>query len=741
MATPTAREQELLELLNRMRLNPAAELNLLLNSGDTKVNEALAFFKVDRTVLAQQWTSLTASQALAWSEALNASANNHNAVMIAQDKQEHVLEGEQSIPLRTKAAGYSNASIVGENIYGFAYSPIFTHAGFAVDWGPTATGILDGASHRVNMMDSRYREVGIAATDFNSDPNSQLGPLVVTQDFGNRTTLDNKAWLLGVAFKDADGDRFYDAGEGVENIKIEVTGVTNAQFSTSFTNWSSGGYQVLLDPGEYRVKFLSNNITIKDSNVTIDSAKPTNIKLDLAVGNTPLMNVTGERLVEDDTESLPVVFTVKLSSASTTPISVNYSTADGTAVAGSDYQATQGTLTFNPGETSKTVSVNVNGDTDFEADETFTLNLSGATGAELVGNQATATIVNNDAPPTDGEGGSILPGAIGSNNIWQLRGKEGETALNIKMSLKNRAGGGVDEIGIYRIDDNASKIDGVLPGSIEYIKKAFGRTQTLFTTMPNDLFGIETLERNFKAGSGTSWKFFIVKNGSIDEARKDLERDVKPDNLIIDDDSKISVTFEGSSYKVSYNDGKGNTQSFDLDVRISSGDMGSVAETQSNYEVLDLRDRTTDLSAKADFRSDAAYNNTIGLYQIESLDGTIKDASGNSIKPGEAGYAAAALRKAIFSLDKTTTSTTHSLSKGQLYAPFLVANETVAGFLSRNADNNLSIDPKAYFAYSGANPDRVDHVRLLGDNTFAFEDLFGVVGNDRDYNDAILKIG
>ena len=76
---------------------------------------------------------------------------------------------------------------------------------------------------------------------------------------------------------------------------------------------------------------------------------------------------------------------------------VNYATANGTATAGSDYTATSGTLTFAAGETTKTVSVPVLGDTSVESDETFTLTLSNPAGATLgAAASATATIVNDD---------------------------------------------------------------------------------------------------------------------------------------------------------------------------------------------------------------------------------------------------------------------------------------------------------------------------------------------------------
>ena len=67
---PSAREQEMLEMLNRFRGNPAAELNLLIHSTDTHVNDALSFFNVDLKVLASQWSKLTPAPPLAWNAAL-----------------------------------------------------------------------------------------------------------------------------------------------------------------------------------------------------------------------------------------------------------------------------------------------------------------------------------------------------------------------------------------------------------------------------------------------------------------------------------------------------------------------------------------------------------------------------------------------------------------------------------------------------------------------------------------------
>jgi hypothetical protein len=91
------------------------------------------------------------------------------------------------------------------------------------------------------------------------------------------------------------------------------------------------------------------------------------------------------------------------------PVTVGYATADGTASAPEDYTAASGTLTFAPGETAKTVSVAVVGDTLVEGDETFSLVLSGPVNATLAGAlataTATATISNDDVRGAfEGEG-------------------------------------------------------------------------------------------------------------------------------------------------------------------------------------------------------------------------------------------------------------------------------------------------------------------------------------------------
>ncbi len=94
-----------------------------------------------------------------------------------------------------------------------------------------------------------------------------------------------------------------------------------------------------------------------------------------------------------------LVFAVTLDRARAEDTTVDYATSDGTATAGADYTAKRGTLTFAPGETSKTVEVTVLDDSHDEGTETMTLTLSNPSGAYLADAEATGTITNTDHMP------------------------------------------------------------------------------------------------------------------------------------------------------------------------------------------------------------------------------------------------------------------------------------------------------------------------------------------------------
>jgi pseudomonalisin len=114
----------------------------------------------------------------------------------------------------------------------------------------------------------------------------------------------------------------------------------------------------------------------------------------------PAVSVGDVSVVEGNAgTTTPATFTVTLSRPSGGTVTVRYATANGTAAAPVDYQASSGTLTFAPGVTSQTVTVMVKGDTLYENDETFFLNLSAATRAVIADGRGQATILNDDPPP------------------------------------------------------------------------------------------------------------------------------------------------------------------------------------------------------------------------------------------------------------------------------------------------------------------------------------------------------
>lgn len=118
-----------------------------------------------------------------------------------------------------------------------------------------------------------------------------------------------------------------------------------------------------------------------------------------AVGENPslTLSVADATVREGDSGTRDLAFTVALSSAATSSVTVAYTTANGTATAGSDYTARSGTLTFAAGETSKVVRVSVRGDETVEPGETLSLILSSASGATIARATATGGIVNDDA--------------------------------------------------------------------------------------------------------------------------------------------------------------------------------------------------------------------------------------------------------------------------------------------------------------------------------------------------------
>ncbi len=112
----------------------------------------------------------------------------------------------------------------------------------------------------------------------------------------------------------------------------------------------------------------------------------------------PYISIGDETDAEGDSGTTDLTFSVSLSNASTSTVTVDFGTQDDTAQAGTDYEVTSGTVTFAPGEVSKLVTVPVNGDTANEPDETFNVTLSNPVNAVIAIGTGVGTILNDDFP-------------------------------------------------------------------------------------------------------------------------------------------------------------------------------------------------------------------------------------------------------------------------------------------------------------------------------------------------------
>jgi subtilisin family serine protease len=132
----------------------------------------------------------------------------------------------------------------------------------------------------------------------------------------------------------------------------------------------------------------------------------------------PTLSVSDVTITEGNSGTRNVTFTVSLSQAATVPVTYTIATGNGTAVAGSDFTArTLVGETIPAGQLARTFTVTAQSDTVVEANETFTANLSAATGATILDNQGQARIVNDDGPLLRLNDVSITEGDSGTKTI------------------------------------------------------------------------------------------------------------------------------------------------------------------------------------------------------------------------------------------------------------------------------------------------------------------------------------
>ncbi|WP_373544133.1 DUF4114 domain-containing protein, partial [Chamaesiphon sp.] len=313
-------------------------------------------------------------------------------------------------------------------------------------------------------------------------------------------------------------------------------------------------------------------------------------------------------------------------------------------------------------------------------------------------------------------------------------------------AIAQKAGTKVNEIGIFAVDDATGKVGGIAVGEAGYLKAVTDSARPIFASLGGTFFSRNRQEIGLDPNK--TYQFFQVQDGSIADLQQQLASNRTPTNILFarpdaSGNSPIKVTNNSTNdgYRVSVNNDELVLNVAKLDGATPNIAIGAKSQGLAQGRTIDLTGfAATPIKVDITTTSSAGYNNNIGFYAVEDAIGTIKLASGTTLKPGDANYAIEAIRSVVLQAGKTDSKTNQDLVGGKLYAPVIVAQGSLTDFVSRNVNNN-STDPNAihaYFNYLGANPDQIDHFRLLGNNTFGVEDLYG--GGDRDFNDVVVNI-
>lgn len=273
---PTAEEQLHLEFINRARANPPAEGLRLATTTDPEIVSSCNAYNVDLAMLQSEFNAIAPAPPLAPNAALTAAARSHSQWMFVNQVQSHDETNPPNTPWsRMLAAGYTY-STAGENIFAYAKSTWHGHAGFEIDWGGPIGGMQYPRGHRNAIHNPNFREVGIGVV---LGTNGSVGPQLVTQDFGSRSSSPN--FGTGVAYYDLNGNAFYDPGEGIAGLTVNLTGASY-QCHTAI-----GGGWALPVPATAATRTLAFSGLNVNHSVPLTFAANQNAKADLILTYSP----------------------------------------------------------------------------------------------------------------------------------------------------------------------------------------------------------------------------------------------------------------------------------------------------------------------------------------------------------------------------------------------------------------------------------------------------------------------
>jgi hypothetical protein len=243
----------------------------------------------------------------------------------------------------------------------------------------------------------------------------------------------------------------------------------------------------------------------------------------------PTISIADARMDEGNKGSANMLFTVTLSGTITVPATVKYATSGTTASTGSDFQSSNGTVTFNPGETLKTISVPVFGDTDVEPDETFSISLLVPVNATIARGTASGTIVDDDGT-----------GTITASNVRIAEGNSGTINAVITLTASKPFTGEVDFF----------TVDGTAKSHTDYLARTsfvtFNNETTKTITIPILGDTLPELDETFTVQLSTTEDFtkassVIANPSSITVTIVNDDTGVGPERLAIPAGTKLPL--------------------------------------------------------------------------------------------------------------------------------------------------------------------------------------------------------
>jgi Domain of unknown function (DUF4114) len=359
--------------------------------------------------------------------------------------------------------------------------------------------------------------------------------------------------------------------------------------------------------------------------------------------------------------------------------------------------------------------------------------------------------------PPDNEPPNNPPDGLSSNNdgIVKIPGTSAQTSHSL-FTLTGTDATFINEVGVFKVNDDKGGLDldndgitDLIPGDRDYTQAVLEQGKVIFSALPKGGIANATRILDFKGNDRLA--FYLVQNSSTDE----VLRGITPASRVFFGSTfgkgvqqlQIEQPTPSDPLTLKWEDGtNGGDRDFnDVVLTMQSTEQASPKGTRlqgrPQGELLDLRgvdlnhDNQTDSVIQGSFsvNSEAANDNFVGFYRVDNTNGLI-----GNLLPDDRGYAAAAIKRSVISFDRKGIDSVH-LSGEQLglLAPYIIDTGTPEQFLKKNPNNQSDKGPLAYFNYLGANPDRADHIRLLADNAFGFED--SLVRLNFDFNDMVVQ--